>query len=74
MILNEQIENSDDSHNTEGTINAIHVYVLKNSALQSEVILGSAHSDAHKGSWSLHDGGQARACSARAVRACSQKP
>ena len=47
IILNEQITAGDGTHNTEGTINAIHVYVLKNQAISAEVIVASAHSDAH---------------------------
>jgi uncharacterized repeat protein (TIGR01451 family) len=48
VILNEQLTSSDGSKNTEGTVNAIHVWVLQNSGIVSaEVIVASAHSDAH---------------------------
>jgi uncharacterized repeat protein (TIGR01451 family) len=47
VILNEQTTSSTGG-NTEGDINAIHVYVLKSTgALNAEVIVGHAHSDAH---------------------------
>ena len=47
VILNEQILGGNGTKDTEGTINAIHVYVLKNQAISAEVIVASAHSDAH---------------------------
>jgi hypothetical protein len=48
VILNEQILGGNGTKDTEGTINAIHVYVLNNSGvISAEVIVASAHSDAH---------------------------
>lgn len=46
VILNEQTVSSSGS-NTEGDINAIHVYVLRGAAVSAEVIVAHAHSDAH---------------------------
>ena len=48
VVLNEQVVNSNGTTDTEGTVNAIHVYVFNGSGLFSgEVIVASAHSDAH---------------------------
>jgi uncharacterized repeat protein (TIGR01451 family) len=47
VILNEQIIGGNNTKDTEGTINAIHVYVLRGAAISAEVIVASAHSDAH---------------------------
>jgi hypothetical protein len=48
VVLNEQVVNTDGKNNTEGTVNAIHAYLFKDSgALEAEVIVASAHSDAH---------------------------
>jgi hypothetical protein len=48
VILNEQTSSGDGTRNTSGTINAIHVFVLdSNGLLHAEVIVASAHSDAH---------------------------
>lgn len=48
VVLNEQVTNSNGTTDTEGTVNAIHVYVFSGSGLFSgEVIVASAHSDAH---------------------------
>ncbi len=49
VTINEQVENGDGTDNTTGTINAIHVRVLTGTALETEVIVASAHSDAHRG-------------------------
>ena len=49
VILNEQILGGNGVHDTDGTINAVHVYVLKASGVvEAEVIVAHAHSDAHK--------------------------
>jgi uncharacterized repeat protein (TIGR01451 family) len=49
IVLNEQILNGDGTNNTSGTVNAIHAWVLKDSGVvEAEVIVASAHSDAHK--------------------------
>ena len=48
VIINEQTTAS-DANDTEGTINAVHVYVLKgNGVVSAELIVSSAHCDAHK--------------------------
>jgi hypothetical protein len=48
VVLNEQTSNSNGTTDTEGTVNAIHAFVFNNSgALEGEVIVASAHSDAH---------------------------
>ena len=47
IILNEQISSSDGTKNTQGDVNAIHVWVLKGQAIQLEVVVAHAHSDAH---------------------------
>ena len=47
IILNEQIPSSDGTKNTQGDVNAIHVWVLKGQAIQLEVVVAHAHSDAH---------------------------
>lgn len=48
VVLNEQVTNSNGTTDTEGTVNAIHAYVFNNSGvLEGEVIVASAHSDAH---------------------------
>lgn len=48
VIINERTTAS-DSNDTEGTINAVHAYVLDDSAvLNAELIVASAHCDAHK--------------------------
>ncbi|MEA2971854.1 MAG: hypothetical protein QOG82_312 [Actinomycetota bacterium] len=48
VVLNEQVVNSNGTTDTEGTVNAIHVSVFNGSGLFSgEVIVASAHSDAH---------------------------
>ena len=47
LVLNEQTESSMGG-DTDGTINAIHLYVLKDSGVvELEVIVASAHCDAH---------------------------
>jgi uncharacterized repeat protein (TIGR01451 family) len=49
IVLNEQITNTDGTKNTSGTVNAIHAWVLKDSGVvDAEVIVASAHSEAHK--------------------------
>jgi hypothetical protein len=48
IILDERLVAGDGIKHTEGTINAIHVYVVALSgAVTAEVIVASAHSDAH---------------------------
>ncbi|MGH3715409.1 MAG: choice-of-anchor P family protein [Micromonosporaceae bacterium] len=48
IVLNEQVVNTNGTTDTDGTVNAIHAYVFNNSgALEGEVIVASAHSDAH---------------------------
>jgi hypothetical protein len=48
VVLNEQVVNTNGTTDTEGTVNAIHVYVFNGSGLfNGEVIVASAHSDAH---------------------------
>lgn len=48
IVLNEQVINTNGTSDTEGTVNAIHAYVFNDSgALEGEVIVASAHSDAH---------------------------
>ncbi len=48
VILNERMLNSNGTSDTEGTINAIHAFVFSpGGLLQAEVIVASAHSDAH---------------------------
>jgi hypothetical protein len=48
IILDERIVAGNGTKDTEGTINAIHVYVVALSGLvTAEVIVASAHSDAH---------------------------
>ena len=48
VILNERIVNTNGGTDTAGTINAVHAYVYSAfGQLQSEVIVASAHSDAH---------------------------
>jgi len=47
IVLNEQIASSDGTKNTQGDVNAIHVWVLKGQAIQLEVVVAHAHSDAH---------------------------
>lgn len=50
VVLNEQrVVTTADGRHTEGTVNAVHVYVAKGSALLTEVVVSSAHSDAHRG-------------------------
>jgi uncharacterized repeat protein (TIGR01451 family) len=49
VILNEQL-GSDGPNDTFGTVNAIHATLLDGSGgILAEAIVGSAHSDAHKG-------------------------
>jgi hypothetical protein len=49
VILNEQIENSSNGMDTDGEVNAIHVFVKdSNGDTQGEVIVAHAHCDAHK--------------------------
>lgn len=48
VVLNEQVVNTNGTTDTEGTVNAIHVYVFTPGGLfDGEVIVASAHSDAH---------------------------
>ncbi|MDQ4089253.1 MAG: hypothetical protein M3163_02955 [Actinomycetota bacterium] len=48
VILNEQVVNSNGTSDTEGTINAVHAFVYTSGGLlEAEVIVASAHSDAH---------------------------
>lgn len=48
VVLNEQVVNTNGTTDTEGTVNAIHVTVFGPGGLFSgEVIVASAHSDAH---------------------------
>lgn len=49
IVLNEREESEGPGH-TAGTINAVHVLVFRNTALETEVIVASAHSDAHASS------------------------
>ena len=50
VILNEQhVVSTADGKHTWGEVNAVHVYVLKATALATEVIVGSARSEAHLG-------------------------
>jgi hypothetical protein len=50
VVLNEQhVVSTPDGKNTWGEVNAVHVYVLKATALATEVIVGSARSEAHLG-------------------------
>lgn len=50
VVLNEQhVVTSPDGKNTWGEVNAVHVYVLRATALATEVIVGSARSEAHLG-------------------------
>ncbi|MGQ0521766.1 MAG: choice-of-anchor P family protein [Actinomycetota bacterium] len=46
VILNEQ-SISGNAKDTEGTVNAVHAYVLRGGLVELEVIVSSAHSDAH---------------------------
>ena len=46
VILNEQIPGGDGVNNTELTVNMIHV-ILDSPALTGDIIVASAHSDAH---------------------------
>ena len=49
LILNEQIKGGNGTKDTEGTVNAIHAYILNGSnVVTAEVIVASAHSDAHR--------------------------
>lgn len=49
VVLNEQVSNTNGTTDTEGTVNAIHLYAFDGSGLfTGEVIVSSAHSDAHK--------------------------
>ncbi|MFZ6003564.1 MAG: choice-of-anchor P family protein [Actinomycetota bacterium] len=48
VVLNEQVTTSSTSH-TEGTVNAVHIYVLKGGEMTAEVVVASAHSGAHLG-------------------------
>lgn len=48
VVLNERVVNSNGTTDTEGTINAVHVVVFGPGGLvQEDVIVASAHSDAH---------------------------
>lgn len=48
VVLNEQVVNTGSGSDTEGTVNAIHARVYTpGGLLQGEVIVASAHSDAH---------------------------
>lgn len=48
VIINERVVNSNGTSDTEGTINAIHAFVRSpGGLLTAEVIVASAHSDAH---------------------------
>jgi len=46
VVLNEQVTAS-TAKDSEGTVNAIHVFLLRGSAIELEVIVASAHSDVH---------------------------
>ncbi|MGH9226966.1 MAG: beta strand repeat-containing protein [Acidimicrobiales bacterium] len=49
VILNEQIRGGNGTKDTEGTINAVHAYILNSSnVVTAELIVASAHSDAHR--------------------------
>ncbi len=48
VVLNEQVSSGDGVNNTQGTVNAIHVRVLRGTSLETEVIIASAHCDAHR--------------------------
>jgi uncharacterized repeat protein (TIGR01451 family) len=48
IVLNEQKGGSDGAANTNGTINAIHIYALMGQAVNGEIIIAHAHSDAHQ--------------------------
>jgi uncharacterized repeat protein (TIGR01451 family) len=48
VVIDERIVGGNGTTDTEGTINAVHVYLLSPLGLVTgEVIVGSAHSDAH---------------------------
>jgi uncharacterized repeat protein (TIGR01451 family) len=50
IVLNEQITGGNGTTDTEGTVNAIHITVFNAlQALTTDVIVASAHSDAHVG-------------------------
>ena len=50
LILNQQSTSGNGTTDTSGTVNALHLYVLNGSGLVTlEVIVASAHCDAHTG-------------------------
>jgi len=50
IVLNEQIRDGNGTTDTAGTVNAIHVQVFNAvRALTTDVVVASAHSDAHQG-------------------------
>ena len=47
VIVNEQVKSGNNSTDTAGTVNALHARVFVGNVLTGEVIVASAHSDAH---------------------------